>query len=159
MALDRLSTASSGQRVGPLLLNADEWPLRIVCKELDLHPQDLRPCRAIGVIRDNTLVAGVVYSGFRPEQQDCEMTIAALTPRWASRQAISMLLAYPFKQLECRRVTARVRGDNERALRFDLGVGFKVEGRMRSWYEPGVDAIVLGMLAEEWREGPYYVEG
>ena len=158
MAFDRLSAAGCGERVGALLLGADEWPVRMVARGLGLRVTDLMPCRAIGIIRSNTLVAGVVYHQFRPEQGDCELSVAATTPRWASREAIGLLLAYPFRQLECRRITARVRSDNERALRFDLGIGFAVEGRLRSWYAPGVDCIMLGMLREEWERGRYCVQ-
>jgi RimJ/RimL family protein N-acetyltransferase len=127
----------------------------MVAQALEVEPGDLEPCQAIGVMRGNELAAGVVYHEYRPEQGDCEMSIAARTPRWASRAAIRTLLAYPFVQLDCRRVTARVRSDNERALRFDLGIGFQVEGRLKSWYAPGVDCVMLGLMRDDWKRGKY----
>ena len=53
------------------------------------------------------------------------------------------------------RLTALVRSDNERALRFDHGIGFVTEGRLRAYYADNVDAVVLGMLRSEFLAGPY----
>lgn len=158
MAFDRLPAYVYGARVGPLLLNCDHWPLRLVADELALDIEDFMPCRAIGIVRRNSLVAGVVYHQYRPEQGDCELSVASRSKRWASREVLGALLAYPFRQLECRRISARVRADNRAALRFNLGLGWQVEGVIREWYAPGVDAVMLGMTREEWERGRYYVE-
>lgn len=111
--------------------------------------------QAIGVELRGELVAGVVYHDYRPPVGDIQLSVAASTPRWATRTIICELLAYPFEQLRCRRLTATVRGDNLRALRFDRGIGFTVEGRMRDYYGNGVDSIILGMLRDEWLTGRY----
>lgn len=155
MAEHGLHGDAGWRAVGPLLLDVKPWVVKMVAKALAVEPGDLEPCQAIGVVRGTALVAGVVYHEYRPEQGDCEISIAAITPRWATRETISLLLAYPFRQLRCRRLTARVRSDNERAMRFDLGIGFQVEGRLRSWYAPGVDCLMLGLMREDWERGKY----
>ena len=111
--------------------------------------------QSIGVTLDGELVAGVIYHDYRPQVGDIQLSVAASSPRWATRSIIRELLAYPFEQLSCRRITATVRGDNRRALRFDAGIGFVVEGRMRAYNTEGVDQVILGMMREEWREGPF----
>jgi RimJ/RimL family protein N-acetyltransferase len=103
---------------------------------------------AIGVHDGAALVAGVVYSGFT--EDNCEMSIAAETPRWAQRGVIRALLHYPFMQCELRRVTAMVPHDAARTLRFLRGVGFKQEGTLRDWFAPRVHGAVMGFLRRDF---------
>ena len=140
---------------GRIILDADEWALRLVCRLLDMEPQEFGPCRTFGVASGATLVAGVVYHDYRPQHGDCSISIAATSPRWAGRQTISYLLQYPFLELGCRRVSTVVRSDNDRALDMNVRLGFCIEGVRRHFYAPGVDAIEWGMMREEWAAGPY----
>jgi RimJ/RimL family protein N-acetyltransferase len=103
---------------------------------------------AIGVHDGAALVAGVVYSGFT--EDNCEMSIAAETPRWAQRGVIRALLHYPLVQFELRRVTAMVPHDAARTLRFLRGVGFKQEGTLRDWFAPRVHGAVMGFLRRDF---------
>lgn len=103
---------------------------------------------AIGVHDGAAMVAGVVYSGFT--EDNCEMSIAAETPRWAQRGVIRALLHYPLVQCELRRVTAMVPHDAARTLRFLRGVGFKQEGTLRDWFAPRVHGAVMGFLRRDF---------
>lgn len=116
---------------------------------------DFEKSQAIGVLMGGELVAGVVYHDYRAPVGDIQLSVAATSARWASRSVIRELLAYPFEQLQCRRLTATVRSDNLRALKFDIGIGFRVEGRMRDYYGRGIHQIILGMLRDEWQFGNY----
>jgi len=129
--------------------------MRLVCDVLGMDHDDFGPCLAIGVIVEDRLVAGVVYHDFRTECGDCSLTVASRSPRWATRGTIAYLLQYPFIELDCRRVSSMVRGDNERALTFNRRLGFVEEGRRREFYADGVDAVVFGMMRTEWAAGPY----
>lgn len=62
---------------------------------------------------------------------DIEVSIAASSPRWATRQTIGTLLAYPFLQLKVQRVSAKVYKSNRVSRRFVEGIGFKHEGTHR----------------------------
>jgi RimJ/RimL family protein N-acetyltransferase len=138
-----------------VLLDAQEWALRLVCDVLGTEPDIYTPCLAVGIVRDATLVAGVVYHDWRPRHGDVSMTIASRSPRWATRGVIAWLLQYPFVELDCRRISTTVRDDNLHAQRFNERLGFHPEGRRLDFFEPGVDCIEYGMMREEWAAGPY----
>lgn len=129
--------------------------MRLVCDVLDLEPDTFGPCLAVGIVRDNSLVAGLVYHDWRPRQGDVQMTIASRSPRWASRGVLRWVLQYPFVELECRRISLTVRADNTRSQRLVTGLGFVEEGRRREFFAPGVDCIEYGLMREEWASGPY----
>jgi RimJ/RimL family protein N-acetyltransferase len=79
------------------------------------------------------------------------VVIAAESPRWASREVFHTAFAYPFLQLGCRRVTARVPVSNTRARRLVEGAGFALEGLMRSAAQDGGDVLIYGILKQECR--------
>lgn len=138
-----------------ILLDAQEWALRLVCDVLGTDPDIYSPGFAVGIVREDALVAGVVYHDWRQKQGDISMTIAARSPRWASRGVIAWLLQYPFCELQCRRISTTVRSDNLHAMRFNERLGFRPEGRRLEFFEPGVDCIEYGIMRDEWACGPY----
>ena len=117
-----------------------------VLKQIDVEKLD--PCVAIGVEHKGRLIAGVVYNEYRGN--DIRLHVAAISPRWATRKNISALLAYPFIQLGCKRITGVVRAKNKEARKFDEGIGFIYEGTVRKGAENGDDLIIYGMLKNEY---------
>lgn len=108
-----------------------------------------RDAVAIGREVDGQLVAVAVYEHFT--DGDCHVHIASDgSRRWCTRELLVRWFAYPFLQLRLRRITGLVPSRNERALKFDLALGFQVEGRMREAFPDG-DMIILGMLRRECR--------
>lgn len=112
--------------------------------------ESLGDCRAVGVARDDQMVAACVYHRWVPEYASCEITFAASTPRWATRGLIRGLLAVPFVQYECNRVTLTIPHDNGRAERFVRGIGFTREGCARHGFGPKRHALIYGMLRREF---------
>lgn len=106
------------------------------------------PYTAIGVLYDGEAAAGVIYHNYQPTFGTIEMSIAADSPKWASRQVIGVLLRYPFLQLGCQRVTACVAAKNWESLEFNKRLGFQVEGYVRRGFGDD-DLIVMGLLREE----------
>lgn len=94
----------------------------------------------VGVEREGKLIAAVAWDGWRGTS--VEVTIAADSPRWATRQTVTSLLCYPFMQLKCQRVTSFVRKGNKRARRLNDGLGFKLEGRLRD-AGPNLETVLL----------------
>lgn len=94
----------------------------------------------VGIERDGKLVAAVAWDNWR--QTSVEVTIAADSPRWATRQTVQTLLAYPFLQLKCQRVSALVRKGNKRSRRLSEGLGFVLEGRIRD-AGPNLETVLL----------------
>jgi RimJ/RimL family protein N-acetyltransferase len=114
---------------------------------------DWGPCRAIGIVAGDELIAGVVYNNFR--WPNIEASIASTTPAWCSRRNLAALFAFPFGQLQVRRMGALTAAPNVAVRAFLLRLGFRQEGVARQALrtaEGGVaDAVIFGMLAAECR--------
>lgn len=104
--------------------------------------------QALGVGQDGQILAVMVVHGFTRQHGDAQISMAADTPRWATRETIARLLAYPFGQLGCQRLTTLIPASNTRAIRFNEGLGFKREGLARRGFGSD-DCVILGMLREE----------
>lgn len=137
-----------------LLYGADEAVGAWVLSRIPNMPRLPVPYVGIGVVQGAQLVAGVLYHGYSPEFGSIDVSIAADTPRWISRQRVSLILGYPFRQLGCGRVTAAIMSSNSRSIRLCEGLGFKREGLLRRGFGRD-DAVVLGLLREEWERGRY----
>lgn len=105
--------------------------------------------QCMGFAREDKLLCVVV--AYHRTQDNIFMAFAADSPRWASKQNIAALGAWAFDQLGVKRITATVKKNNKRARKFDEGIGFKVEGKVRK-LQDGTDAILYGMLKEEHQE-------
>lgn len=98
-------------------------------------------------VDENDEVLGVVaYTRF--SSTNCEMSVAAASPRFLNRANLRSFFGYPFHQLQLKRVTAVVEVTNKHAYKFDRKLGFQVEGVLRQWF-PTCDGIVMGLLKEE----------
>lgn len=106
--------------------------------------------QAIGLEEDGQPIAAVVYNHW--SDVDCAMHVAAVPGRrWMTREFLRAVFRYPFIQEGCHRVTGYVPASNADALRFDIHLGFKPEGKMRDATHDGEDVWVLGMLKRECR--------
>lgn len=114
------------------------------------HVNDFGPCEAIGVVENNKLVAGVVFHDYQPNFQSIQLSMAAISPRWAKRQNIAGLLSYPFEQLGCYRVFTATPKDNEKALKVNAHVGFKTEATLHSLFGPNRHGIIMRMLKPDY---------
>lgn len=107
---------------------------------------DFGLCVSIGVEHRGKIVAAAIFHQYR--HPNIEITFVTSSPRWASKGAVRGILAYPFLQLRCKRVTAIARADNRQARAFLERLGFVLEG-----YHPDVfvtgDAVTYGMLAKD----------
>lgn len=88
--------------------------------------------------------------GPRPAYGVCEISFAARSPRWATRGMISALLSIPFGQYNCRKVVTVIPSTNKRAIRFNEGIGLKLEGTLRHHFAKGVHACIFGMMRAEY---------
>lgn len=105
-------------------------------------------CRAIGYEREGKLIAGVVYDEFNGA--NVNMHVAAEGTNWLARNYLRAVFGYPFNQLKVKRVTGLVASTNQRALDFDLHLGFTVEAVLKDAHPDG-DLIVLVMRPESCR--------
>lgn len=106
--------------------------------------------KALGREVDGELVAVVVYDGFT--STDCNMHIASDgTGRWMNKELLLTAFAYPFVQMNYKRITGLVPADNARALAFNENIGFAREGLHRMAADGGGDIVSMGMLRSECR--------
>ena len=112
----------------------------------------IQPYVTIGVVRGWDLVAVVLYNQFEPP--NIHVTFATTTPRWASRQVIGRLLAYPFHELGCLRISAITRVTNQPTRVFLRRLGFRQEGFHPQYYadDDGVSYGLLKSDAMKWIE-------
>ena len=108
-----------------------------------------RDAKTIAAVKGGEILAVVCYDTFT--EFDCHMHIASNgSRRWISRALLREAFAYPFIQCGLRRVTGLVAASNQDAMRFDLHLGFRIEGLCREGAPDG-DLFILGMLRRECR--------
>lgn len=130
-----------------LLVGDDEGVSRWVQGNIPHCPTDFGPCVAIGVVdTSGNPMAGVVYHDYQKEFGTIQLSVAAVTPRWATKNVIRGLLMYPFHQLGCHLIWASTPHKNERVIRFNKGIGFTQEAVLRDRYGPGVHAVIFRMM-------------
>jgi RimJ/RimL family protein N-acetyltransferase len=113
---------------------------------------DFGPCSAIGFVKDdNEPIAGVVFNNWHAPSDPglIEATIASTSPRWCNRATLAVIFGYVFNQVGCRRLTATTEAKNQPTRAFLCHLGFREEGVIRQGF-PTDDAVVYGMLREEW---------
>lgn len=135
------------ERVGSILIGDDRNVAALVASHIPALALD--KFVALGVVRRNQLVGGVVYHNFRG--CDVEVVAAFEDPGWALPGTLRALFAYPFETLRCARVTAIVARKNRRARRLCEGFGFRLEGVARKALDGKEDAMIYGMLRAECR--------
>lgn len=111
------------------------------------------PCWAVGVARGGELAAVVVLHDFQPGCGTVQLSCAADTPRWASKQVVGAILGAAFSGklgAPVRRVWTATPSTNERAIRFNRGIGFVREAVLREHFATKVHAVVCGMMRREW---------
>lgn len=116
-----------------------------------LRGEAFGPCAAIGVTDDQgNPVAGVVFHDYQKNFATMQISMAATSPRWASRSTIRALLAYPFLQIGINKVWTATAHTNARALKFQKGIGMTQEGVMRHQFGPKIHAVMHGLTRTEY---------
>lgn len=73
---------------------------------------DFGNCRALGVLHDGELVAGVVFHNWMEEAGVIELSAAATTPRWMTRPVLWEMFDYAFNRAKCQLAVLRVSEKN-----------------------------------------------
>jgi len=102
------------------------------------------PFTAMGIERDDEIVAGVVFNCFT--QYDIAVTVAG---RGFTRGFIRAVGKYVFVQLGCLRMS--ITTEQEIVVDFAKRLGAQTEGRKRNHFGRGRHGIVLGILKEDWK--------
>ena len=109
-----------------LIFGCDEAVAEWVCNRIP-HAEPFGECVGIGVADDAELLAGVVFDQWSEMHKTLQLSMAADSPRWAKRGIVYALLSYAFDQAGAQKLWTATPISNERALKFNLGVGFTKE--------------------------------
>ena len=137
-----------------LLFGHDEKVAEWVSHQIPhLNGSSFGPCRAIGVFNSSgtKLLAGVVYHEYQPEYETCQLSMAAVSPFWATRGTIRALLSVPFDQYGVYKVWTATPAANVKALEVNYHIGFKREGVLGSQFGRGNHAIICRMFEPTYR--------
>jgi hypothetical protein len=106
--------------------------------------------KAIGVIEDGNLIAGLVYHNYDPDAEIIEISGAALPKKnWLTRGTIARMYQYPFLQVGCQMIVQRNSADDERLLGMLASYGYtfihvpRMLGRDR-------DGVLCLLTYEDW---------
>lgn len=111
---------------------------------------DFGRCTCIAVCSEPALgepLAVVVYHNMDARSRALEISMAASTPRWATRGTIRACLHYPFTQLGCGVVVCRTPRRQRRTKRFLSGIGFTNCGTVPFGY--GDDAASIYAMTKQ----------
>jgi RimJ/RimL family protein N-acetyltransferase len=108
----------------------------------------------VGILRGGELAAVCVYHRFHGV--NCEVSFASVDPRWATRQVLTFIIAYPFLTWpHLRRMTAVARHSNKRSRRLLEGIGARCEGLLADMY-PDENGIQYAITRRWWERSRWY---
>jgi RimJ/RimL family protein N-acetyltransferase len=146
-----------------LLFGCSDWMAAWVRARIPfMDPEGFGPCQAIGVADgQGRIVGGVVFHGWNHHYRSIEVSCAADSAKWLSRNTIRGILSYPFEQLGVVRMSSVTRPDDDRTRHVLEALGFTYEGTGRKVFGDA-DGVSYSLLRDEWREGrfgPAQMEG
>ena len=104
----------------------------------------------IGWLRDDELVAGVLYEDYTGEDGSISAHIAVAPGAVLTREYTRAIFLYPFKQLKVRRIFAMVASNNHKSIRLVEHMGFEPTTTVVGYY-PDADMVVYVMTADKCR--------
>ncbi len=96
------------------------------------------------------IIAVVLFHNYRGSNIEIVFAVEPKKNWAAARDVMNMIFRYPFS-IGCNRITAFIRKDNVKSRKLVTQLGFRQEGKLRRAYKDGTDAIMYGMLQEEYR--------
>lgn len=105
----------------------------------------LPPYRCLG-IEDGEIIGGVVFNNF--SACDVELSVAGESRAW-SRAFFRRVRDYVFDECGYLRLTFTT--EQQDVVELATRLGAQTEGRKRNHYGKDRDAIILGILKDEWK--------
>jgi hypothetical protein len=131
------------QIVGSVLYGADKAVAAMVAARVPWVGADgFGPCRALGVVRGDRLLGGIVFHNFNGAT--IEMSGAFDRADWIRPATLRRLFAYPFVDAGCLNLLTVTPRRNKRARKLDEFLGFKVVGVVERAYGHD-DAVIYQM--------------
>lgn len=124
------------------MIVSDQRVADFIGKELEFGV--FPPWTAMGVEKDGEVIGGVLFNCF--EGSDLHVTVAG---RGFGKNFLQNVGDYVYNQLGCARMTIQTEKDS--IVGIATRMGGKVEGRLRDHFGKGRDAIIIGILRDEYR--------
>jgi RimJ/RimL family protein N-acetyltransferase len=121
----------------------DDRVHEFVCARLGSDIQ--KPYTCLGVEDDGEIIGGVVFDHFC--EHDVELSVAG-EPRAWTKAFFARVRDYVFSECGYLRLTFVTEQPSVAELAMRLGA--RIEGRKRNHFGKGRDAVLLGILKEEW---------
>jgi gamma-glutamylcyclotransferase (GGCT)/AIG2-like uncharacterized protein YtfP len=104
--------------------------------------------RAIGLRRNDELVAAAVYEGFNGHNIWAHLC-GVPGRRWMTREFLQAGFAYPFLVCKVQRISGYVNDSNHEARRLNEHFGYRVEATLRGAAYDGGDVLIYVMRRED----------
>lgn len=118
---------------------------------------DFGPCQSMAVMQGEAVRAVVVFHDWQPRFATMQCSMAANTPKWATRENLAALLFYVFQTAGANKLWTAIPHDAARVLRFNKGIGLKPEGTLRCHFGHKRHAVICSMLRAEWERSRWHL--
>jgi RimJ/RimL family protein N-acetyltransferase len=108
------------------------------------------PYAFLAVLGGDGVQAVVSFHDYQERCGTIQITMAADTPRWATRANLKGLLAYPFKRLGVNKIWTATPLGNAPAITFNERLGMKREAVLRHQFGPRSHAVIMSMMKAEY---------
>ena len=125
--------------------------LQWTAEKLQREVEECQPCTSMGIMIGNELIGGLIYNNYMeyPTGSMIAISIATVSPRWATRRTLREIFSYPFVQLQVDRLQAITARTNHVTRKLLKRLGFQQEGVMRRYWDGHEDAFMFSMMPEE----------
>ena len=144
----------------------EQWALKVL-RDAGVFGEDeeFGPAYSIGFLRDEKLIAVAVYHMMRG--RNIELSFAATSPRWATKENIAAILAWPFTQTDVARITTFAPRWNKPARKLNEGIGFERVGHIPGLFAPphkarkkrpallNHDGLIYAMIYDDWKKSKW----
>jgi hypothetical protein len=119
---------------------------------------DFGPCQALAAVAGNSVRAVVVFHDWQPRHLTIQASVAAESPRWATKENLREVFRYAFDTVKANKLWAAVPHDAARVLKFNAGIGLKPEATLRSHFGHKRHAVIGSMMRSEWARSRWHSE-
>lgn len=136
-------------RIGDVLFGADVTVAQWVAARIPSYQYN-PASTAIGVLKDDDLVAGVIYENFNGAHVECSIA-AEPGSGWATRETLFHLFDYPFSAMGCEAISICVASTNLQSLKLVTQMGFEPEAMIKFAAHDCSTLIVMKMFRDQCR--------
>ena len=115
---------------------------------------DFGPCLTLGVLDGDKILGVIIFHDWQKDRGTVEITGAAHSPRWCSRDVVRLIYRTCFEQLSANQIVARCDAQNKTTERIFKALGFEVV-RLPNMRGPNRDELFFYQTRESWLNTRY----